>query len=177
MSSPCSGLSRKVALKSGVSESNAARKCPSETGCRADMSFVGAAGTHLLRLTVLLGFGFLGSFKFSNLLLNNLVNTSLELSAIAELEEKLEPDKQRSQEDGLQQVVEKCRGTLLERAVADKLQDPAGDVGAEGDLIRHNRVLKPGKVAGGSDGEAECGEQSARDRLEQDVKASPYDGC
>jgi hypothetical protein len=87
--------------------------------------------------------------EFRNLNLNGLVDAALQLPAVAELEEKLQPDKQRGQEDCLDDVVEQGGGSAFEGAVAEELEQPADDMCRNGDLVRPVRVLDNRLVGGG----------------------------
>lgn len=119
----------------------------------------------------------LGGSELGNLLLDGLVNAALEFLAVPKLEEELKPNKERGQEDSLNQVVQQRRRASLESAVPDELEDPAGDVDADGGLVRQGRVLNPEVVASGSGGQANDGQQRAGDRFEKNIQTTPSQGC
>lgn len=118
--------------------------------------------------------GLAGHAVLGNGLAHVALDASLEFLAVAKGEEHLEPDEERSEEDGLEEAVQQGGGAVLELAVADKLEDPADDVGGDGVGGEGvGVVVGKGVVAGGGGGEAEEGEGGAGDGLEQDVEAAP----
>lgn len=131
----------------------------------------------LLGLAVLgLSIGLRG-LELGNLLLDGLVDACLQLRAVAQLEEKLEPDEQRGQEDGLDQIIQQSRGTALKGAVSDELEDPANNVDADGDLVGQVGILEPERVAGCSGAQADGCQQGAGDRLEEHIQSTPGQRC
>lgn len=133
-------------------------------------TFLGRCVSHfgpLLSLAVL-GLG----PEFGDLDLDSLLDATLKLGAIAELEENLEPNKHGSKEDGLDEVVKQSRGSMLEGAVADELQDPAHYVDHKGSDESVVGVVKPSIIAGGGAANAECSEQEAGEGLQKQVESS-----
>ena len=66
--------------------------------------------------------------EFLDVLLNGLVDATLQLRTVAKREEDLEPHKKRSEENGLYKVVEQRWSSSLKLAVPDELRYPTGDV-------------------------------------------------
>lgn len=98
-------------------------------------------------------------------MLNALLNAGLELRAVSNLEEELEPDEHGGKEDGLDEIVEEGGGALLECSVADKLGDPRDDVDAKGDLECAGGILEARITSKSGASEAECGKNEAGDGL------------
>lgn len=119
----------------------------------------------------------LGGLKLGDLLLDGLVDAVLELLTVAKLEEKLKPDKQRGQENGLNQIVKQSRSTALESAVADELEDPADSVDSDSDLVRQVGILKSERVASCGGGQAYGGQQCTGNRLQKHVQPTPGQRC
>lgn len=105
------------------------------------------------------------SLKLGDFLLNALLYTSLELRAVSDLEEELEPDEHRSEEDSLNEVVKESGGALLEGAVADELGNPGDDVDAKGDLEGAGRILETRVTSECGASETKSGENKAGDGL------------
>jgi len=122
-------------------------------------------GSRLLGLAVL-GFG----LELGNLDLDLLLDACLQLLAIAELEEDLEPDKHGGEEDGLDEIVEQGGRTALKGAMANELGDPRDDVDDEGELEGGLGVLEAHVIGEGGAADAEGGQDEAGDGLEQDVE-------
>lgn len=111
----------------------------------------------MIRLLGLSGLLRLLLAELGNLNLDGLVDTPLQLRAVAYHEQQFEPDEQGSQEDRLEEVVKQCRGPPLKLAVADKLRDPGDNIYRDGNLVRADGVLQPEVVgpSGGSEAD-EC---------------------
>lgn len=108
--------------------------------------------------------------ELGDLGLDLLVDAGLELRAVAQEEEDLEPDEHGGEEQGLDQVVQEGRGALLKGAVADKLGDPADDVDGDGRRQGRVRILGLEVVAASRSAEAEGGQGEAGDGLQQQVE-------
>jgi hypothetical protein len=63
----------------------------------------------------------LGGPKLGNVLRDGFVESGLKLWAVPEGEENLHPDKEGRKEQSLDKVIEECRSSTLEDAVADEL--------------------------------------------------------
>lgn len=113
-------------------------------------------GSRLLGLAVL-GFG----LELGNLDLDLLLDACLQLLAIAELEEDLEPDKHGGEEDGLDEIVEQGGRTALKGAMANELGDPRDDVDDEGELEGGLGVLEAHVIGEGGAADAEGGQDEA----------------
>ena len=59
---------------------------------------------------------------------DGMIQSGLQLRSITEEEEYLHPDEERSQEQGLYQIIQQCRRSPLKHTMSDKLCDPAEDV-------------------------------------------------
>lgn len=70
-----------------------------------------------------------------DVLLNGLVDAALQLRTVAEVEEDLEPDEERRQEKGLNNVVEQRRSATLELSMTDELRDPCDNVDSDGVVV------------------------------------------
>lgn len=103
--------------------------------------------------------------ELGNLFRDSLLDAGLKLGAIPQLEQDLEPDEERGQEDGLNEVVQKGGRAALKRAVADELQEPRRHVHNDGGLVRGLRVRDPQGVASGSAGHTESREDGAGNGL------------
>lgn len=114
--------------------------------------------------------------KLGDLDLNGLVDTLLELGSVPDHEEKLEPDKQRGEEDGLEQVVEQGGRPPLELAVADELGQPAHDVDGDGDLGDWRRALQAEVVGQGGGAKADQGQHRPCYRFKQHIERTPEQG-
>ena len=123
----------------------------------------------------LLGLVGLALPELGNLNVDSLVYTGLEFWAVAELEEQLEPDEERGEEDGLEQVVEQGRGSALELAVADKLGQPAHDVSDDGGL-GGSRGGYPQVVCAGGGSQADEGQHGAGDRFKEHIEGAVCQG-
>ena len=71
---------------------------------------------------------FLTLAEFPDVLLNGLVDATLQLWTVAKREEDLEPHKKRCEENGLYEIVEQRRGSSLELAVSNELRYPTDNV-------------------------------------------------
>lgn len=107
---------------------------------------------------------------------NRLLNTSVELRPIPQLEQDLEPDKEGREEHGLEKVVQQGRCAALEGAMADELQDPGYHMHDDGDFGRALRIRRHEGVAEGGTADTEDGEGGASDGFQEDVKAAPEEG-
>lgn len=96
------------------------------------------------------GAGLFGSSVASELadvLLNGRVESSLQLGSVSEHEEDFKPDKERCQEESLNQVVQQRRSTAFEDPMADELGYPGDNVDTNGNVVcRHAMVC--GQVVG-----------------------------
>lgn len=129
------------------------------------VSFCGSILTLLLALPELL-----------DLQVNGLVYPALEFGAIAEHEEYLEPDKERSQEDGLHKVVQKRWCSSFELSVSDKLGNPACDVDCAGPRVC-SRTVRGGEVVrirGAAD--KDRSNHGTCDRFHEDVQGRVQNG-
>lgn len=136
-----------------------------------------AIGSRSQSLALLSAPALLLSPELGNLLLDRLLDAGLELGAIPQLEQDLEPDEERGQEDGLDEVIQQGWGAALKGAVAEELQEPGHYVHDDGHLVRGGRVRDPQGVGGGGARHAEGREDGAGDGLQEDVEATPDEGC
>ncbi|OMJ23352.1 hypothetical protein AYI69_g5018 [Smittium culicis] len=81
----------------------------------------------MARLVVFLGAGF-GAAEDLDFLNNELVDLFVEFWSVAEHEQELQEDKERGHGECLEQVVQKCWGSLLEDEMAANLHGPANDI-------------------------------------------------
>lgn len=102
------------------------------------------------------------------------LHASLELLPVAKGEQELEPDKQRREEDGLDQVVQQGGSSALELSVADELRNPTDHMQGNG-VRRHGAriVVFNSVVARGGRTETDEGKGGAGDGLEENVQAAP----
>ena len=78
--------------------------------------------------------------ELGNLDRHSLVHARLELRAVSKYKQEFQPDEQRSEEDGLKEVVQEGRGTALELAMAEELRQPAHNVDDNGGLGGGDRI-------------------------------------
>lgn len=114
--------------------------------------------------------------EFCNLELDGLFNAVLQLSTVSKLEEHLEPDEQRCEEYGLEQVVQQSRGSAFVGTMTHELQKPTKDMRRNGDLVCKSRVGGHGSVGTGCAGEAENSQCSPSHGLEKDIESAPDEG-
>lgn len=107
--------------------------------------------------------------ELGNLNRHSLIHARLELRAVAQHEQELKPDEQRSEEDGLEKVVQECRGTALKFAVTEELRQPAHNVNDNGNLGGQDWVGNAEIVGEGASTEADERQCGAGDRLEENV--------
>ena len=110
--------------------------------------------------------------KLLNILLRILIQPTLQITSIAHCEQKLQPHKQRRQEDGLVQVIEECGRAAFEDAVPNELRDPGEDVDADGGVGGGGVVVGGEMVGVGGGSEEEEGEGGAGDGLKEDVEGA-----
>lgn len=123
------------------------------------------AAARLLLCLAVLGLGRrLARPELGNFLVHLLLHPALQLLPVAKGEQQLQPHKEWRQENSLQQVVQQRRGPVLKLAVADKLQDPRGNVcrcgvGGDGMCVK----VGEGVVAGGGTAQAKKRQNCAGD--------------
>lgn len=120
--------------------------------------------------SLLLSFAVFGARpEFGNFLLYLLLNTSLERGAVAQLEQDLEPDEQRGEEDGLDKVVQQSRRSTFKGSVPDELSNPCYNMESECDLKRRGRVLGLEVVGVGGACQTKGGQGKAGDRFKEQI--------
>lgn len=115
--------------------------------------------------------------ELGNLDRHSLIHARLELRTVTQHEQEFEPDEQRGEEDGLEEVVQEGRGAAFELAVAEELRQPAHNVNDDGDLCGGHRAGDAEVVGVGTRAEADERQRGAGDGLEEDVKAAPGQSC
>lgn len=71
---------------------------------------------------------FLTLAEFLDVLLDGLVDATLQLRTVAEREQDFKPHKKRCEENGLYEIVEQRRGSSLELAVPNELRYPTDNI-------------------------------------------------
>lgn len=96
------------------------------------------------------GAGLLGSSiapELADVLLNGRIESGLQLGSVSKHEQDFKPDKERCQEEGLNQVVQQRRSTTLEDTMTDELGYPGEDVDTDCDVVGRHAVVG-GQVVG-----------------------------
>jgi hypothetical protein len=133
-----------------------------QEGGRPIVEEFGSASCWLASKHSLFGLSVLRSLvELGNLDLDGLLNASLQLTAVTQLEEELKPDKYGGQEDGLNQIVKQGRSSTLKKTVPNELGNPADNVNGQGSLEGGIRVLDAEEVGKGSAGKAHESKSSA----------------
>lgn len=112
-----------------------------------------------------------------NVLLHGLVDATLQLWAVSARKENLKPDEKGSQEDGLDEIVQKSRRPPLKLAVSNKLRYPAHNVDRSRPVVRSSSVGRRQVVRKGGCTEEDRSEDSSGDRLHQDVQCRVHGSC
>jgi hypothetical protein len=129
----------------------------------------------LFRRTVLALF--LALLNLLDLQLNSLVYATFELRTVAELEEYLEPHEKRSQEDGLDKIVQQSRRPSFKFSMSNELRNPACNVNRASPRVgcRAIRRCEVIRIRGASDEYRD--NHGACDRLHQDVQGRVEYSC
>lgn len=125
----------------------------------------------LLCLAILLG---LFSFELSNVLLDLFLHSCLELPAVAKEEQKLQPDKERRQEESLHEIVEKSWGTAFEFSMANELKYPGHQEDATGNDRGFLWIHGVEVVVHSGHSNANGTKKASGHWLHQDIESSPY---
>lgn len=121
--------------------------------------------------TALVGLFVLGCGpEFGNLLLNSLLNASLEFRAVSQHEQDLKPNEQWGEEDGLDQVVQQSRCAALKRPVSNELSNPSNEMGAKGHLESGGWILRPEIVGVRRARQAERRQRETSNWLKKQIK-------
>ena len=128
-------------------------------------------------LCLLRGVAFLLGLELGNLLLYGLIHTGLQFGAVAEHEKELKPDKERGQEDSLDQIIQKGRRTTLEGAMAEELEEPADDMNSKSYLVDGVRLGNPQVVNTSGAANTDSSENGACNRFQENIEAAPEEGC
>jgi len=109
--------------------------------------------------------------ELRNLDLHSLVQSLLQIWPVSKHEEDLHPNKERSQEQGLHQVVEQSRRSAFKLAMSNKLCDPAHDEYATCPFIRSCTVNIEEVVAIDGPRHYEWEDQAAGNWLHKEVES------
>lgn len=112
-----------------------------------------------------------------NLLLNSLVYPTLQFRTVAELEENLEPDKERGQEYSLDEIVQQSWRPSLKLSVSNKLRNPACNVDRASPGVDGHAVLRCKMVRIRSTADQYRSNHGSCDGLHQDVQGRVEHGC
>lgn len=116
------------------------------------------------------------SFELSNVLLDLFLHPCLELPAVAKEEQKLQPNKERGQEESLHEVVEKSWGTAFEFSMANELKYPGHYKDATGNHCGCPWIHGVKVVVNSGHADADGTQEAPGHWLHQDIKPSPYQG-
>lgn len=109
-----------------------------------------------------------------DLLLDALVVPGLQFRAVSEEEQNLHPDKQRCEQEGLDQVVQQRGSPTLEDSVADELHQPRRDVDASKPIVHAGAVCDEEMVCECRASEQDWRDKGAGDGFKEDVEGGIY---
>lgn len=84
--------------------------------------------------------GGLGSLELRDLFGDRLVEPGLELGTVSKEEEDLKPDKERGEEQSLDEIVKQSGSTAFEDTVSNELSKPSKDVQAKSIVVGRHTV-------------------------------------
>jgi hypothetical protein len=128
----------------------------------AHLRLLAAAHRTILALLALL--------ELVNLLLDSLVDATLQLRTVTEREQDLEPDKERGQEEGLNQVVKQSRCSSFKLSMSNELRDPAGNVYPTSPVVCRGSVGRGQVVAVRSTADEDGREKTSGDGFHEYVE-------
>jgi hypothetical protein len=112
----------------------------------------------------------LALLEFINLLLHSLVDATLQLRTVAEREQDLKPDKERGQEECLDQVVEQSRRPAFKLSMSNELCDPTGNIYPTSPVICRGSVRRGQMVAVRGTADENRREEASSNRLHEYVE-------